>query len=328
MPPEERNTLQSIDLGGPGWHSTEEKKGGVLFLHPYLSALAGIGAILIVGVLFVNMRSGVGVGGSDSAAWGDANVPLLNPSSYAPQAAAPAAPDNIQRQIQNTSSYTYVPTPSASAIPDETETAGDGFDFDAFVSALSESGGGANAQGGAGANSDDSIRSAYAFLPQGIVAATAPQENRTETQQEIYEYGNETGSFIQSFESSHPAMAQVLKNQIEDRTDSSKNAAVVALGESLSRLGQNLTDMEVIPDEVIASHLALAKSYREIGKNLALVPAAADDADLLKKIEAYNASADSFTRNYVALADLIAAYGVKFSPEDPGSVFTFTPVGF
>ena len=65
-------------------------------------------------------------------------------------------------------------------------------------------------------------------------------------------------------------------------------------------------------------------SYQEIGGKLLLVPKAHSDTDRVQAILSYNASADVFVKNYVAMANVFSTAGVKFTPSDPGSVFAFT----
>ena len=83
--------------------------------------------------------------------------------------------------------------------------------------------------------------------------------------------------------------------------------------------------MDTVPSEALSAHQALAKSYQDLGANLALIPQAPRDSDFVQAIQTYDTSADVYTRNFVALASLFGAYGVTFAQGDPGSVFTFTP---
>jgi hypothetical protein len=86
--------------------------------------------------------------------------------------------------------------------------------------------------------------------------------------------------------------------------------------------------METVPPAITSAHNKLAQSYIEIGKNLSLIPGAERDSDFIAAIQVYNASADTFTRNYIQIASLFGAHGVTFTSGDSGRVFTFSPSGF
>lgn len=226
------------------------------------------------------------------------------------------------QNVKKAPPYTYIP-PSPPTNP-TSSTEGDNFDFDAFVAMLAASGG----QKTTKTSGDTSATTAYSFIPRGLMSTSTSEHPRTEMQQTLYNYGNEIGSFIQSFEQQHPGVAQTLKNQVEDRGNAEKAAAVVQIADALKNVGENLNTMDNVPSQMASVHARLAKSYIAIGTNLAKVPATGNDSDFLKAIEAYNTVADTFVKNYVAMAELFGAYGVIFTLTDAGSVFTFTPSGF
>lgn len=286
-----------------------------LRLHPYVSALLATAALIVVGILIVSTRSAVSSGGGVHA-WGGANINFLNPANGAPQKTTQTDQNTISQQGGYSAPYSYIPP-----APRGSDAEADSFDFSAFLSTLSQgSAASSSAQGSA------DVQFAYSFIPQGLISTSSPTKKRTKDQQQLYDYGNEAGSYIQSLEEAHRDQGQVLKNWLEDRSDSAKAAAVVQLARALWETGQSLSRMESIPTSVQATHTALAKGYMDIGANLGLVAKTQNDEDLLKSIGVYNASADTFTTTYVALATLFTAHAVTFSADDPGTVFTFTPV--
>jgi hypothetical protein len=329
MPPQ-GNDLHSIGLGSPPAPPSSPRGAGWIAAHPYLAGAAAIAGLLLIGGVFIFSKSSTAPQRSDAGAWGGANLQALDTTSYGRAPIIAQAPDSIMEQIQSATPYTYVP-PAAPDVgtsnngEDANANVGTAFDFDAFVKSLS--GGTKTQSSGPPSGSDGSLSDAYSFLPQGLVSTAAPEENRSDLQQKLYDYGNETGSYVQSFEDLHFGMAQTLKNQAEDRSDPQKAAAVVSLAKALKNVGQNLMDMDTIPDQALEPHLALAKSYIQIGKNLELIPAATSDEDFLARIQTYDNSVDEFGKNYVALASFFEAYAVKFNQTDPGSVFAFTPIG-
>ncbi|MDO8514474.1 MAG: hypothetical protein Q7S50_02940 [bacterium] len=296
--------------------------------HPYVSALCGAGILLVVGAFIVE-RQKVALPATQITAWGGAGNAYLDPASYVPTSGASPYAEDIMQRVKSGPPYTYTPplnAPRSGASGEHSASqnvlASDSFNFDDFVAMLVREGARLNTAPASG-----DIPSAYAFIPSGLVSTTTSTSARTDLQQELYSYGNDIGSSIESFEQQHSNMMQILKGQVEDRTDQGKAEAVVNLAHSFQNLGNNLAGMDNVPLKVAGTHKALTQSYIEIGTNLALVPKAERDSDFIHAIEKYNASADTFTKNYIALASLFGAYGVAFSSSDAGSVFTFTPMG-
>jgi hypothetical protein len=285
--------------------------------HPYLDAIIGATALLIVGTLIVNERSAVSP--SSPEAWGGGAIPLLNP--YTPQNGTQNTTQNppISSPSLATETLPTIPTPP---LPSSTvaQREPDSFDFNAFMSMLSTT---ATQNHGSVAASSSASTNAYAYIPTGLVSIQTPKK-RTDLQQKLYEYGNEVGSYIQSFEDQNPDEAGILKNQIEDRNNPDKIAAVQALAAGLQQVGKSIAGIDTTPTQMVDSQKRLAQSYITIGTTLALVPQTQRDSDFVVAIQNYDSAADVFTKNYVAMAQLFGAYGVTFQPSDAGSVFTFT----
>lgn len=286
--------------------------------HPYISALLATTILLISG-FFIVQRQGAATPSSNTGAWDGANLGVLSPTSYGPaENAGISREDNIMQQVQSSAPYTYIPP---SALDDSGEATGaNSFDLDSFIKMIGQGSGPTTGQ-----NNGSSARDVYSFIPSGLMSTTTPLSTRSDTQEALYNYGNEVGSTIQSFEEQHPTSVFTLKDHAEDRNNPQKAAAVEAVARALEDVGQSLLSMEGAPGGVAAAHDALGQSYISIGTNLALVAKSKDDTEFLKAIEVYNASADTFIKNYVSLAQLLGAYNVVFSPVDSGSVFTFTP---
>ena len=290
--------------------------------HPYVSALGAAGVLVLLGAFIVVSRASQPAG-TRTSAWGGEAAQFLNPTSHGPSDISTQT-KNSMGQVQDGPPYTYIaPNFSNPASADGEEESP--YDFDAFIAKLTK---GANPKGQATAQEEDSLLSAYAYIPRGLISTSTSDTTRSTLQQELYEYGNDIGSTIESFEQQHSNTPQILKGQVEDRTDPEKAAAVVRIGRDLEEMGDILAAMETVPSSIASAHNALSKSYIEIGKNLALIPKAANDTDFIKAIQTYNASADTFAKNYIQIVSLFGAHGVAFSANDAGKVFTFTPTGF
>lgn len=220
-------------------------------------------------------------------------------------------------QVKSGPPYTYIPPSLATPAPTDNQ---DSYDFEAFVAMLTQG----SAPKKQSASESGSVVSAYAYIPRGLISTTTPHTGRTDVQQALYDYGNDIGSSIESFEQQHSNTVQVLKGQVEDRGNPDKAAAVAQIGRAFQGLGNNLAAMDTVPSGMVSAHKALAQSYIEIGKNLALIPQAERDSDFIQAIQTYNASADTFTKNYIRIVSLFGANGVTFTSSDSGRVFTFS----
>lgn len=287
--------------------------------HPYISALCAAALAILAGAWVVQKKSGAPVSNT-ATTWGGSNLGTLDPTSHAPsQNTDEEQGRDILQKVKDSPPYTYIPP--AVFYDSSTETGESSFDLSNFISSLT-----AGTSGKPNSANDTAIGDAYVFIPSNLISSVSPQKDLSSAQQALYRYGNEVGSYIQSFDQQNPTAAIILRDQAEDRADPQKSAAVLELARALENVGQSLLNSIVdIPEGIAPTHATLAKSYIEIGKNLALVPKATSDTDFLNAIETYNASADTFVKNYIAFATLLGAYGITFDPNDAGSAFTFSP---
>lgn len=298
--------------------------------HPYASALGAAAVLVLIGAYIVVSRATQPVE-TGPTSWGGGAVPYSDPTSYpigentSNGAGTPQDARTIMEQVQDGPPYTYLAPSFFQNTPPTGEE--DAYDFDAFVAQLSVSAQGRSDSGGT-QDASTSILDAYAYIPRGLISTTTVRSARTPLQQELYDYGNDIGSTIESFEQQHSNTVQILKVQVEDRANPEKAAAVVKVGHDFEELGKILAAMETVPSAMDSTHKALAQSYIEIGRNLALVPGAERDSDFIEAIQTYNASADTFVKNYIQLVSLFGAYGVTFTAADGGKVFTFNSSQF
>jgi hypothetical protein len=286
-------------------------------MHPYLSASLTAGALLILGALIVHQRTAPPPSGS-IAVWGGSGTTLINPTSYTPNA-SPGGSANAQ--IGTTSTALFVPLmPAQNAGGGSDTSQASTFDMSAFLASLSPS----SVSGNTSTSSQPDLSLAYAFIPSGLVATTTPGPNRTSLQTALYEYGNNVGSYIQTYEHASGNAAQVLQDQVADRQNPQKAQAVQNIATALQAVGHNLESLDGIPSVAASANTALAQSYIDMGTKLALIPQAQSDQDFINAIEAYDAAAQVFTKQYVALANIFVGTSVTFAPQDPGSVFSFT----
>jgi hypothetical protein len=164
------------------------------------------------------------------------------------------------------------------------------------------------------------------FIPSGMIATTSPTPSRTPSQQKLYLYGNEIGSYVEGYDAANSNQTQILSDANNDRQNTTKAAGVIRIGMSLQTIGQGIAQTTAVPDSAISVNTALANSYIAIGKALVIVGQSEGlpDSDLVSAIRAYDASVDTFNKKYIALATLFSVNGVTFSKGDPGSVFSFS----
>lgn len=286
--------------------------------HPYASAIGAAALLVVVGASIVINSASQPVG-TGPTSWGGGTVPLLNPTSYAPGTGSSPKNESILEQVQDGPPYTYIAPDFVNTAPGGEENS---YDFDAFVAQLAAE---SSLRSGGTQDTSATASGTYSYIPRGLISTSTPHATRSALQQELYDYGNDIGSTIESFEQQHSNTVQILKGQVEDRADPEKAAAVVKVGHDFEELGKLLLEMDPVPSAARSAHEALAESYVALGKKLALVPGAERDADYIKAIEAYNASADVFVQNYIRLVALFGAYSVTFTSVDGGKVFTFSP---
>lgn len=189
-------------------------------------------------------------------------------------------------------------------------------------------GGGADVPGPASAAPGaDILAEVASFMPSGLLSimGTVAAPKRSTTQQALYDYGNEVGGIIASYDAQYAqAQASIMTDYYADRTNTDKANAVARLGHALAQVG---TDIDGLSDQAPASmsllNTRIARGYETIGTKLAAIPAAKGDAALLQAINDYDASVDDFTRDYISMASTFSLAGVVFAAGDPGSVFTF-----
>lgn len=284
-----------------------------LRLHPYAAASAVVGLLLAVGALIVESRSSVEPGAL--SVWGGAGAPLFNPLSYAPQRADIGVPAQGE---EDAGPPIYIPP---SHLTDtEGTAANEQFDLDTFLASLVQP------SSAVGTATSSDVAYAYSFIPQGLISVDV-SVSRTPEQQLLYAYGNDAGSYIQTYEDTNRGAPTALRDQAEDRQNPQKAQAVRLVAAAMRTAGESLRGMESVPASVRTVHDALAASYIEAGARLAKVTDATGDDAFIAAITAYNEAADVLVGHYVSLATHFALSGVKFLPGDPGSIFTFTAGG-
>lgn len=291
-----------------------------LRMHAYLGAL-GVAAVLVVAGGFVVAEHSPSSGSPSTVTWGGGS-----PVAQYQTSSQPSPQQIAQAVVQNQDPATLNLPPLATSTPASAfEPTSGSFDYLALLEQLSSSVS-PNAANVNVQTETSAATSGYTLIPETLVATSASPA-MTAQQEALYNYGNEIGGEIQSFEGMNSNQAQVLKDQIEDRTDPTKAAAVVSLGQGLASVGQFMNHIQDVPPSAAALNSALAQSYIDIGNKLQLVPKAQGDANVVQAIENYDTAADTFVKNYGAMAQLFSSQGVTFSSSDPGSVFSFSNTG-
>lgn len=314
----------------PQGDSSAQTHAGGMFSHPYILTLLGSALVVLVGVVFVLSHGSAAVGQAQPSAWGGlSGIPSEGAANYpAPAPGSSNAPQPEQTMATSESDITLTNTIQMLG-SDQSARDAAASDLDALLAQITSSATPALSAHVSASSSDSLIADAYALIPTGLVATTSmSQAKLTKTQSALYQYGNDAGSIIQTYEYTHQNVAEILKDQASDRTDPDKSAAVQAIGKALTSVGSSLLKLQDVPAVIAPYNDALGKSYQEIGGKLALVAEAQTDDQFLSAVQTYDAAEDTFSKNYVALATYLSAAGVTFSPDDSGSVFSFTPVNF
>lgn len=279
--------------------------------HPHILALVFAAALVLFGALVVFNKTSSG-GDSQVRAWGGVGGYLLDPAARNSEGSRPPEED-IFGKVYSGPPFHY--TPVSSVAPSEEEA----FNFEKLLTTIS-------APNISVSTESETSLDPYSFVPTGFISTSSGQKIRTPVEQSLYNYGNEAGSLIQSFESSFKNAPQILKDQFEDREDAAKRNALLTLAGGLEGVGIQLEKIEDVPAPIAGAHAKVAASYQELGKKLALLPEAKREETILDAMLSYNGAVEVYVKNYVSLATIFTAYGVTFSPDDPGSIFMFTNV--
>lgn len=283
--------------------------------HPYLSALIAAIALILFGTLIVGYRASQPQGGSLQV-WGGGPNAFLNPTSYEPEIAMGTEIETIGGG--NTPVFSALRPQQQ--VGEQNETSG-GFDISLFIAGLSQP---STDSAAAPVSDKPDMSLAYSFIPSGLVATTTPGPKRSALQESLYHYGNDVGSYISTYEAGSASTGQVLTDQLHDRQNAQKAQAVRDIGRALQAAGKNLQGIEAVPSTVSSAHTALAESYIDAGTKLTRVPDAESDQDFITAIQDYNTAAERLGRSFAALANVFVGTGVRFTPQDPGSVFNFS----
>ena len=316
--------------------------------HRYTAALIAMAVLVVVGgVTAKNGSSGTPAGRGDVK-----NVAVEYPY-YAPPIAgfngATAAGNSLQSPIQNANGSVMPILRFGTAQPKENLPA---YTAPAVIPRVAES-----APARTPNPSLPSLNDSYLSFFQALSRILSPTDTRTPEQQELFDYGNAAGSLIKTFEDTHGDTSQALKTFFDTHTDTSKAAGipeiavtyaqlkansapvssavtsaqaaarVQAIAEEYTGLSAAIAGLQNVPPWAETANVKLVKGYADVGKGLSQLSEAETDAQLLDAITAYNASADEFIKNYVALVKLFSAYGVKFSANDPSAIFSFSASG-
>jgi hypothetical protein len=282
-----------------------------LRMHRYAASLLAASFLLASGTYIVKTHS-AGNFSDTVGTWGGGGI-LVNPV----EKNIPAVENAPQELPAQTQSHSYISPfgtkSSASENPDATQNA----EFNSILAQLS------GPPPKKPLPTLDTSLDPYAFIPSSIPAYTGTEKepSLTPSQEALKAYGNDIGNSIQAYEDRNRDAAQILKNFMEDRTNTAKKEAQKKLGNELIAVGKAIESAQGVPKEVAAPGAALAKSYQEIGANLAAIPDNSRNEDIVAAVTKYNASADRFVQNFIAISLLFQSYGVRFDSGDPGSVF-------
>lgn len=283
--------------------------------HTLAIALAVAVILFLIGGFVVLRRSGR-TPSPETTTWGVSGAALPNSNTGIPSFAEAGKTDftNTPIEILRFTAPAESAAGTQGSAPPQT--------FESFLSGLFGNTTRASAAGG-GLTAE--TLQAYFYLPEGTVSTT--QRSETPVQAALHTYGNAVGAIIVGFESSHPDMLNILTAQAENREDPKSAAALKDLADDLAGIGAALEEITDIPEDAASIHAALAAGYQEIGAKLAAVAEIGSDEAYLASINAYNTSADAFTRRFLEMATLFSISGVSFSSTEGGSAFTLPSGG-
>ncbi len=288
--------------------------------HPYSFLFAGAGIVLLIIVITAkNQSTPATIRGPE--AYVSSGSTLMNPGISAPGAYAQNNTPVSEPAMSGIAFSYTTPTPvsTPASFPTQQPLA------DTFPSVSVDNDGTNFTLSTSLSESDTVLKAVYSLIPSGVSMPAAPQP-RSSDQQALYEYGNEAGLAVLTFGDDYSDMAEVLKDWLSDRTSASRRARVERLADGLTQAGISLEQLPDVPPAAAAANAGLATAYKNAGEKMHAVAAAGSvgDTALVEAMQTYNATVDSFTASYIALANIFSIYGVNFNEGDTGSAFQFS----
>lgn len=301
--------------------------------HPITSTVLGVALLVIIGGIVVMNRLAVNPGTSQGS-WNITSAGQFNPTVGGDVIFGTSpdqySEDELRALLETTQGPTY-----ASLIPQNTKkTAGvssglslqdDGTyivdDLEALFSRLAPT---TQIVKPANPDEEQTLADVYSFIPSGIIGTSSAQKTRTRAQSDLYNYGNDAGSYIESYyENWGRGQAQTLKRFFEDRTSVKKRDDAKEIAEALIQTGKQLQAVTFVPQTIESAHTSLAQKYVAVGNALLPVLEAQSDADVIASIGAYNQEAELFAKAFIQVANIFRTYEVTFVDTEPGHVFVF-----
>ena len=149
--------------------------------------------------------------------------------------------------------------------------------------------------------------------------------NTSDEQKALFAYGNNLGRIIQGAESINARAVEALKSYFDDRSDPSRAAALVSIAREYNNVASDIQAIDPIPPETAMFNEKLARDYEAIAGGLENLTKQSSDAALADAILSYNASAETYTRDVLAIVAVMSSYDVSFSSSDPGAIFRLNP---
>jgi hypothetical protein len=306
--------------------------------HPFIASILGVIVILFLGGVLVWNKTATSASGSEGYTWGKYGGGRL--SDITANKGSLGNPDPLEKEFTDEDFYTLLSDtrdkPYASLIPQtnvyesrnlgtttNSEIIFTGDELAKLLASISPT-----AQIVAPYNPFDvefAFSDIYAYVPATVAQESQETRKLNERQRELLNYGNEAGSYIESFVERWGDQSQILKQFMEDLNNEEKAQAVNDLAFALGKVGRDIEDMDVVPDDARGVHARLVSGYKLIGKKLEPVSNARSDEELLKAVIDYNSAADQFAKDYLSVVTLLSVAEVPFSSGEPGSVFVFKP---
>lgn len=297
----------------------------------------GLGLLVLSGAVLVSNKFAT-YGGGDSYTWGTYNgagrfVPteqFIGSSRNDAPLEVPITIEELSRTLQTNPDRVY-----ASLGPGGTAPASNNFFGTTTAEGVIELGADAvdallksikpTAYTGNLTADEGTLDEIYHFIPKNIGSVGVSEQSKmTKAQQELYNYGNEAGSFIELYSSIWaPVQAGIHRSYVEDRGNPEKATALKKLGNGLYEVGLGLGGMEIIPSAMTKQHRDLVAAYKTAGEKTEAIAFAITDDDLYVALVDYNRSADEFLRSYLAITTVFTLNSVTFKETDPGSVFVY-----
>ncbi len=158
------------------------------------------------------------------------------------------------------------------------------------------------------------------WMPTKFNNNSAKPQNKTDLEQEIYDYGNNIGKLIKDFSNATGDHPKLMSNFVKDTYSTQNIQKLESLAEGYKLLAKQIKNTNApIPMTAVANNLSLG--YKSVGEATLQLSKQRTNEGLLTEIYKYNKTAENFATSFIKFSKVFRLYGIKYNRGEPGDIF-------